>query len=64
MISEEYKKSIKKCRKCRYASIEGAYLVLCMYWEIEDRLRPCKGGTECTVFKKRSKSKRVVPIEI
>lgn len=43
------------CNGCLYfwnpaCNKDSAY-AMCLYWEIEDKLRPCKPGPECTVRK-------------
>lgn len=39
---------IRHCRGCIYLGSVG-HRGCCNYWEIEDRLRPCKPGRGCTV---------------
>ena len=53
MTEEKQRLFDKHCKGCKYYVGITSLIYCCQYYEMEDKLRPCPPGKECTVRKEK-----------
>lgn len=55
MTEEKQRLFDKHCKGCKYYVGITSLIYCCQYYEMEDKLRPCPPGKDCTVRKEKVK---------